>query len=604
MKNARVAAAVLGLSLFPLTAPAESPGTGPKHAIAMHGEPALAPDFPHFPYVNPDAPKGGTMRQAAIGTFDSFNGFIIKGTAVNPPGLYDTLMVSSSDEPFTKYGLLAETIETPEDRSWVEFTLREEARWHDGVPVTPEDVIWTFETLLDKGRPFFRFYFGSVEAVEQVGERGVKFTFKPGENRELPLILGQLTVLPKHYWEGRDFEETTLDPPLGSGPYRVADFETGRYLEMERVEDYWGAKLPTKIGHHNFDSIRTDYYRDATVAIEAFKAGEFDVRAENSSKAWATSYDIPAVRRGDILKEEIPHARPAGMQGFVFNMRRSIFEDAQVREALAYAFDFEWSNETLFYGQYIQSRSYFDNSDMAATGLPSQAELDLLEPLKADLPPRVFTQEYQPPTTVGGSLRANLRTAIGLLKEAGWALKDGVMTRVADGTPLEFEILLVSPLFERIALPFRENLKRIGVEISVRTVDRAQYIRRRDAFDFDMSVAVWGQSESPGNEQRDFWSSAAAERENSRNLSGLQNPAIDQLVETLIAAPDRDSLVTRVKALDRALQWSFLVIPHWHTRYDRLIHWAYIARPQVTPRQGLNLSTWWYDAEKAAEIKG
>ena len=594
--------AALIAAVSPLTALAESPGTGPRHGIAMHGEPALPPDFAHFPYVNPSAPKGGTIRQAAIGTFDSFNSFIIKGTPAGLPGLYETLMVSSSDEAFTKYGLLAETIETPEDRSWVEFTLREEARWHDGEPVTPEDVIWTFETLLEKGRPFYRFYYGSVESAEKTGDRTVKFTFGETENRELPLILGQLPVLPKHWWETRDFEATSLEAPLGSGPFKLAEFEAGRYLAMERVEDYWGADLPVNVGLNNFDRSRIDYYRDATVAIEAFKAREFDVRAENSSKAWATAYDIPAVERGELLKEEIPHSRPAGMQGFVYNLRRAKFQDPAVREALAYAFDFEWSNETLFYGQYARTDSFFDNSEMAATGLPEGEELALLEPHRNDLPARVFSEPYAPPTTEGGSLRGNLRNAVELLKSAGWSLKDGVMTRESDGTTLEFEILLVSPLFERIALPFKENLKRIGVEVGVRTVDRAQYIRRLDSFDFDVVTTVWGQSESPGNEQRDFWTTAAADREGSRNLSGLKNPAIDALVEELIAAPDRETLVTRIRALDRALQWQFIVIPHWHTDYDRLLHWAYIRRPEVTPRNGLVLSAWWYDAEKAAEL--
>lgn len=596
-------AAALGVALSAFGAAAESPGTGPRHAIAMHGEPALPPDFAHLPYVNPQAPKGGLIRQAATGSFDSFNGFIIRGTAAGLPGLYETLLVASADEPFTEYGLLAETVEAPADRSWVEFVLRAEARWHDGRPVTVEDVIWTFNTLLEKGRPFFRFYYGSVAKVEKTGERAVRFTFRPGENRELPLILGQLPVLPKHWWATRDFEAATLEPPLGSGPYRLARFEAGRFVEMERVADYWGADLPINVGQNNFDRQRIDYYRDTTVAIEAFKAGEFDVRAENSAKAWATAYDIPATTRGDIVKEELPHSRPSGMQGFVFNLRRPMFEQPAVREALAYAFDFEWSNETLFYGQYTRSDSFFDNSEMAASGLPGAEELALLEPLRDQLPARLFTEAYAPPSTAGGSLRANLRRAIGLFGEAGWSLKDGVMTRESDGMTLDFEILLVSPLFERIALPFIENLKRIGVKAELRTLtDQSQYVSRLDSFDFDIVVGVWGQSESPGNEQRDFWTSEAADRPGSRNLAGLKSPAVDALVEALIAAPDRDSLVIRARALDRALQWSFIVIPHWHTTYDRLLHWAHIRRPDVTPRRGVDLGTWWYDPARAAEL--
>ena len=585
-----------------LPAASEEPGTGPRHAIAMHGEPALGPDFPYFPYVNPDAPKGGTLRQAAIGAFDSFNPFIIKGSPTGLPGLFETLMANSADEAFTEYGLLAESVETPKDRSWVEFTLRDGARWHDGVPVSVDDVIWTFNALVENGRPFYRFYYGGVENVERTGPRKVKFTFKPGDNLELPLILGQLVVLPKHWWESRDFTATLLEPPLGSGPYALKSFEVGRYVEMERVGDYWGADLPVNIGQNNFDIRRIDYYRDTQVAIEAFKAGAFDYRAENSSKAWATAYEIPARERGDLIAEEIPHERPAGMQGFVFNMRKPIFEDVAVREALAYAFDFEWSNETLFYGQYARTRSFFDNSEMAARDLPGEEELALLEPLRADLPPRVFETAYAPPSTADGSLRGNMRKAIELLKAAGWSLKDGVMTREADGLALSFEILLVSPLFERIALPFSENLKRIGVETRVRTVDTAQYRRRLDSFDFDMVVSTWGQSESPGNEQRNYWTSSAATREGSRNLAGLSNPAIDALVEQLIAAPDRDALIVRTRALDRALQWSFIVIPQWHTTYDRVAYWNVFGRPERNPRRGVSVATWWIDAEKAAAL--
>ncbi|MEM6492088.1 MAG: extracellular solute-binding protein, partial [Pseudomonadota bacterium] len=355
-------------------------------------------------------------------------------------------------------------------------------------------------------------------------------------------------------------------------------------------------------GQNNFDIWRVDYYRDAQVAIEAFKAGEYDFRAENSSKAWATAYEIPARTRGDLITEEIPHDRPAGMQGFVYNLRKPIFQDVAVRQALAFAFDFEWSNETLFYGQYARTRSFFDNSEMAATGLPSAEELELLEPLRDDLPAEVFDASYAPPTTDDGSLRSNMRKAVELLQSAGWSVTDGVMTRESDGATLEFEILLVSPLFERIALPFAENLKRIGVIASVRTVDTAQYRRRLDAFDFDMVVSTWGQSESPGNEQRDFWSSEAAERNGSRNLAGLESPAIDALVEALIAAPDRDALVTRTRALDRALQWSFIVIPQWHTTYDRIARWDVFGRPERNPRRGVSVSTWWIDPEKAAAL--
>ncbi|MDH3212788.1 MAG: extracellular solute-binding protein [Myxococcales bacterium] len=576
-----------------------------RHGLAMHGDLRYSADFTHFDYVNPDAPRGGEIRRAEIGTFDSFNPFIIKGNPATGVGLlYDTLMVHAADEPFSLYGLLAESVETPADRSWVAFTLRPEARWHDGRPVSPEDVIWTFRTLLEQGSPAYRFYYGSVAGVEKTGPRTVKFTFAPGENRELPLILGELTVLPKHYWAGREFDKTTLEPPLGSGPYRIGRFEPGRVVTYERVADYWGKDLPVNVGRNHFDVVRFDYYRDETVAIEAFKGGEFDLRVENNSKQWATAYDIPQVADGSIRKQLFPHERTAGMQGFVFNLRRERFRDPRVRWALAHAFDFEWSNRVLFYGQYTRARSYFDNSELAATGLPSPEERTLLEPYRGRIPDEVFTTAYRPPATDGsGDIRGNLRKAVELLKEAGWEIRDGVMTNAETGETLAFEILLVQPAFERIALPFVKNLKRIGVEARVRTVDTSQYRRRMDSFDFDMTVGSWGQSRSPGNEQRDFWSSAAADREGSRNWIGIRSPAVDALVERLIAAPDRESLVARTRALDRVLQWGHYVIPHWYIGSDRIVYWNKFGRPEITPDQGVQLDTWWLAPQEPAPVE-
>lgn len=582
-------------------APASADGAdGASYGIAMHGDLKYPKDFAHFDYADPKAPKGGRAVQSVVGTFDSFNPFIIKGNpAAGVDLIYDTLTQASADEPFSQYGLLAETIETPPDRSWVRFTLREDARWHDGKPVTADDVIWSFNTFLTRGAPFFRYYYANVQDAVKEGERTVKFVFKPGENRELPLILGQLVVLPSHYWKERDFEATSLDPPLGSGPYKVGAFEPGRYVTYERVDDYWGKDLPVNVGRHNFDERRFDYYRDATVAIEAFKGGEYDFRLENNSKVWATGYDLPEIASGQIVKESIPNSRPAGMQAFVYNIRRPIFRDPRVREALAYAFDFEWSNKTLFYDQYTRTRSYFDNSDLAATGLPSKAELALLAPYRGKVPERVFTTPYQPPSTDGsGNLRENLKQAVGLLKQAGYQVKDGLMTGPG-GEKLSFEVLLVQPAFERIVLPFKKNLEKIGVEISVRTVDTSQYRRRSDAFDFDMMVGSFGQSESPGNEQRDFWGSEAASRLGSRNVIGIEDPAIDALVESLIAAPDRESLVTRTHALDRVLQWNHFVIPQWHIDSDRIVYWNLFGRPATTPSRGVQFDTWWVDPGKA-----
>ena len=577
------------------------------HGLAMHGTLKYTSNFQHFDYVNPNAPKGGTIRLGAIGGYDTFNTFIVKGRkAVGLNRIYDTLMESSNDEPFSMYGLLAETVEVPRDRSSVTFTLRENARWHDGKPVTTEDLIWTFNFLLEKGHPYYRFYYGSVDTVSKVGPRSVKFTFKPGENRELPLILGQLQVLPKHYWETHDpTKSTPLVPPLGSGPYRVVSFEANRSVTFERVKEYWARDLPIKRGHDNFDKIIYEYFRDGTVALEAFKAGRFDYRHENSSKAWATAYDIPAVKKGFLIKNAFRHVRTQGMQGFVFNLRREIFKDAKVREALGYAFDFEWSNETLFYGQYKRSRSYFSNSELASKGLPTKEELAILELYRKDLPKEVFSKKFDVPRTDGsGNNRGNLRKARKLLADAGWQFdrKKRQLVHTKSGRALAFEVLLVSPLFERVVLPFKKNLERLGILLDVRTVDSAQYQKRIQSFDFDMVVTSWGQSSSPGNEQRLYWSSLAADREGSRNLAGLKNKVIDALVEKLIAAPSRESLVQHTRALDRVLLWYHLVIPHWHTGTDRTVYWNKFGKPKTLPKNGISFSSWWVDPNKAAKL--
>ena len=576
------------------------------HGLAMHGDLKYGADFKHFDYVNPSAPKGGEMKRAPIGTFDSFNPFIIKGTPDGTVGLiYDTLLTASSDEPFSEYGLLAETVETPTDRSWVAFTLRPQARWHDGQPITPDDVIWTFETLRSKGLPFYRAYYANVATVEKIGDRTVKFTFKPGENRELPLILGQLPVLPQHYWASRDFEATTLDPPLGSGPYKLDVFEAGRWTAYRRVPDYWGKDLAVNVGRWNFDVLRFDYYRDDTVALEALKAGEYDVRLENSSKDWATAYDVPPVRDGVLKKQEFKNDRTAPMQAYAFNLRRPLFQDRRVRQALGYAFDFEWSNRTLFYGQYTRTRSYFDNSELAARDLPQGQELAVLEPFRGKVPDEVFTGVYAPPVTDGsGNIRENLRKAAELLKAAGWEIdpKSHKLTNKA-GQAFDFEVLLSMPLFERITLPFAKNLERLGITTRVRQVDTAQYKKRVDDFDFDVVVNSWLQSSSPGNEQREFWTSAYADQPGSSNVLGLKDPVVDALVEQVIAAPDRASLVARTHALDRVLLWQHNVIPQWYLANDRYAFWDKFGRPEVIPPQGVQTDTWWVDKEKAAELE-
>ena len=592
-----------GFTLYAHHMPADATSK-PMHGIAIHGDVKYPPSFKHFDYANPNAPKGGTLRRHTIGTFDTFNNFIIKGNPAAGLGLiYDSLMVSSMDEPASEYGQIAESIETPPDRAWVIFTLRKNARWHDGKPITVDDVIFSLETLRKKGQPFYRFYYANVAKAEQVGPRKVKFTFKGGENRELPVIMGQLTVLPKHYWKDKDFSKTTLTPPLGSGAYKIKKFEPGRFIAYERVKDYWGADVPANKGANNYDLIRFDYYRDTTVALEAFKAGEYDFRLENSSKAWATAYVSPPLKAGWIKKRLIRHYNAAGMQGFAMNLRRPLFKDPRVRQALAYAFDFEWSNKSLFYGQYTRSKSYFDNSDLASTGLPSKAELKILEPLRGQIPNEVFTKPYTVPTTNGsGNIRPSIRAAFKLLKAAGWVFKKRKLVNGKTGKPFRFEILLVSPLFERVVLPYIRNLKRLGIDARVRTVDSSQYRRRVDSYDFDVIVHGVGQSLSPGNEQREFWGSDAAKRDGSRNVFGIQNLAIDKLIDSLIAAPDRKELVTRVRALDRVLLWGHYFVPHWHINSFRIAYWDMFGQPKVLPKYNLGFMYWWIDPKKAGAL--
>lgn len=608
MRNAKIIEVLLALALlFPYTHGAYGEKTVDLvHALAMHGLPKYERDFDHFDYVNPNAPKGGSVRLHAIGTFDTLNHLTLRGVpAVGLGGLYDSLLTASDDEAFTEYGLLAKSIEMPEDRSWVAFTLRKEAQWHDGRPVTVEDVIFSLKTLKAEGHPFYRAYYASVLRGEKSGDRKVKFIFSGSENRELPLIIGQMPILPKHYWEGRDFKKTTLSPPLGSGPYRIKSFDPGRAITYARVSDYWGRDLPVNRGRYNFDLIQYDYYRDSTVALQAFKAGEYDFRQENTAKDWATAYNVPAVRKGLIKKEDIPHERPTGMQGFIFNIRRPYFRDRRVREALTYAFDFEWTNRNLFFGQYTRTKSFFSNSELASRGLPDPEEIKILEPFRDKLPKDVFIREYRPPVTDGkGNIRANLRKAFKLLNEAGWVIKNRKLVDKKTGRSFTFEILLNSPSWERISLPFAKNLRRLGIDARVRTVDTAQFQKRVEEFDFDMIVDVFAESLSPGNEQRNFWGSIAADEPGSRNTIGIKDPAVDALIELVIASPDRESLVHRTRALDRILLWGYYVIPHWHLRFFRVAYWDKFGRPKITPKYALGFYTWWIDARREAALKG
>ena len=575
------------------------------HAMTMFDNetPKYTATFPHFDYVNPTAPKGGTLRLAVDGTFDSFNPFIPKGNAAST-GSVETLLVNSADEPFTAYGLVAETMEWPADRAWVIFNLRPEARWHDGTPITADDVVWSFETLVAKGLPFYRYYYSAIDSVEALSKHRVRFNFKESGNQELPLITGQLPVLPKHYWASRDFSATTLDPPLGSGPYRIQKFEAGRYIVQERVTDYWGANLPVRRGMNNFDIIRTEYFRDATPIRLALKAGDIDFRLENQSKAWADDYNVAVVDKGLLNKEMVPHRQPTGMQAFVMNTRRTLFQDPRVRQALGYAFDFEWSNRTLFNGQYTRTTSYFSNSELASSGLPEGSELALLEHYRGRIPDTVFNQAFKIPVTDGsGRPRENLRKATALLKSAGWSVRDLKLINEATGVPFRFEVLLSSKAFERIVLPYTQNLKQLGIEAKIRLVDRTQYMERYRQKDFDMLVAVWGQSETPGNEQREYWGSDAADSVGSRNLAGIKDPVVDELIELLVKSDSREQLNVRTRALDRVLLWGHYVVPHWHIRADRVLYWDKFSRPATPVRSGVMRSRWWYDTQKAAALE-
>ena len=574
-----------------------------SHAFSVLGTPALKPDFPYFPYVNPNAPKGGELVLSSVGTFDSFNPFIIRGSAADITRIYDTLLRASADESGAAYGHLAATIELPADRKWVAFELRPEARFQDGTPVTAEDVAWTFNTLREKGRPFYRQYYADVADVVVETKSRVVFRFKTDRNRELPLILGEMAVLPKHWWEGRDFTKPLTEPPLGSGPYRVGKFEFGRSVAYERLPDWWAKDRPTGKGLSNFASIRTEYFRDATVALEAFKAGQIDFRQENIAKQWATAYDFPALQKGLVKKEEIRHHLPTGMQGFAFNIRRPVFKDVRVRQALAWAYDFEWANKNLFYGAYTRTKSYYSNSDLASSGLPQGGELALLEPFRDKLRPSVFTDPFRLPVTDGsGNNREELRFALGLLKEAGYEVRERKLIG-PDGKQMSFELLLDQPAFERVALPYVETLKKLGIEVRVRTVDGAQYQRLMDSFDFDMAVVVFGESANPGNEQLGYWSCASGQQEGGDNVIGICDPVVDALVGKLIGADTRQEQLDAAHALDRVLLHGWYLVPHWHTQSFRLAFWDRFARPPVEVRTGFVLDDWWVDAKRSAEVE-
>lgn len=570
------------------------------YGLALVGKPALPPGFPHFPYVNPDAPKGGEVVLANLGSFDSFNPFIVRGTAPQSVGrVWDTLLRETADELDTGYGHLASVIEVAADHSYVAFELRPEARFHDGQPVTAEDAVWTFNMLREKGRPYYRQYYADVDKAVAESASRVVFHFKTAGNRELPMILGELVVLPKHWWEGRDFTAPLTEPPLGSGPYRVGKFEFGRTLTMERVPDYWARDLPTGRGLDNFGTIRSEYFRDATVALQAFKAGQVDYRRENISKVWATEYDFPAVRKGLVKKQAFPSSLPTGMQCFVMNTRRPVFADRRVRQAMTEVFDFEWENKNLFYNLYTRTTSFFSNSDCASSGLPSEAELALLAPYRDKLPPELFTRPFTLPVTDGsGNNREGVQRALKLLEEAGLRIKDRKLLD-ASGNQMSFEILLDEPTFERVTLPYVQWLDHLGIAVRVRTVDPAQYQHLTDAFDFDMTINTYGESDSPGNELWDFWGSAAAKQEGSDNLAGVADPVVDALIARVVSVRTREELITAARALDRVLLWNWYVVPQWHIQSVWIAWWDRFGHTDIPVRSGVAFDSWWVDPERA-----
>jgi microcin C transport system substrate-binding protein len=605
-----------------------------RHGVSLFGEVKYPASFKHFEYVNPNAPKGGTVRQIAGGqTFDNFNQTIayVKGSlATGIDLIYDTLLVGSLDEVSTEYGLLAESVSYPADFSSVTYRLRPEGKWHDGKPVTADDVIFSFDAF-KKYSPMHAAYYRHVVKAEKSGERDVTFTFDTKANRELPMIVGQLTVLPKHWWEGtdssgrkRDVGATTLEPPLGCGAYRLKEFVPGRSIVYERVKDYWGKDLNVNIGRDNFDEVRFEYFRDSTVGLEAFKADQVDWRSENSAKNWATAYDFPAVRDKRVALEEFPVRNVGRMQGYAFNTRRDKFKDPRVRQAFNLVFDFEEMNKQMFYGQYLRINSYFYGTELAwnwrpegeggiptnarpaaASGLPEGTELEILESVRDKLPPEVFTKPYVNPVNgTPEAVRGNLREATRLLREAGYEVRDRKLVNAKSGEPFSVEFLDHDPSSERLVLFYKPLIERLGIAVSVRTVDDSQYENRLRNWDYDVITTVWPQSLSPGNEQRDFWGSAAADQAGSRNFIGIKDPAVDALIDRIIFAKDRAELVAACRALDRVLLWHHYVVPQFTYNKARTAHWDRFARPEKLPPYGASAfpTIWWWDAERAAKV--
>ncbi len=578
----------------------------PRHGLSVFGNLKYADGFAHFDYVDPNAPKGGSIKITGLETFETVNPFILKGRKdlLSEPLMFDTLMARSFDEPDSFYGLVAKSVEQPDDRSWVAFNIDYRAKFHDGSPITAEDVVWTFDTLRKDGDPRFRITFRDVDRAEATGRLRVKFKFKSGIHRDLPTRLAALPVLSKEYYAGRTFNETTFDPPLASGPYRIEKLEPGRSITYRRAEDYWAKDLPVMRGRFNFDRIIVEYYRDREIAFQAFFSQQYDFREEFTSRQWASQYNKPAVNKGLIVRETLPDETPSGVQAFILNLRRDKFKDMRVRKAMDLAFDFEWTNRTLFYDLYKRTNSMFENSRLAAHEPPSQAELALMEPLRGNIPDEVFTTPFVAPINNGtGHIRGNLKKAGALLRQAGYSIRNGVLVD-GNGNPLEIEFLLFEASFKRILNPYILNLKRLGINAFIRIVDTANFKRRQDKFEFDVVIRRISQPLTPGLEQRNYFGSEFANVEGSFNIGGVSDPAVDALIEKVIGAKSRDGLRTAVRALDRVLMWNRFVVPQWYKGEHNVAYWNKFGRPKTAPSFDIGvLDTWWFDTEKAKLIE-
>ena len=594
-----IAAASSMASFSPVIGPAATQETA--HGLSLFGDLKYGPDSAHFDYVEPNAPKGGTLHLATVGTFSTLNPFTLKGVSAAGAGFpFESLLEGAADEPDAAYGLVAAEVALAPDRRSVRFLLRPEARWHDGTPVTAADVAFSFEILTTEGAPSFATQLAGVDRVETSGDREVAFHLVDPDNRKLPLIVGGMPIVSEAYFRGRSFGKTTLDPPLGSGPYRVGKVDAGRSISFERVADYWGTALPVMTGRYNFDTIAIDYYRDRTVLVEALKAGEYDFHEEFTSKVWATQYDIPAVEEGWLVKDVLPDNTPSGVQAFFINTRLPKFQDRRVREALSYVFDFEWLNKNQFFGIYDRMASYFENSDLAARGLPSEAELAILEPYRGAVPEEVFTTEFAPPSTDGsGNNRQNLRSAQALLREAGWITRDGALVNEATGEPMTIEFLYFEPTFERIYAVFARSLERLGVGVTLRLVDSASYEERMKSHDFEITTLRFVFNLSPGAELNANFATATADQVGSSNAAGIKDPVVDALIAEVVGATDRATLVAAARALDRVLLWGHYMIPQWYKGAHHLVYWDKFGRPALKPRYARGvIDTWWVDREK------